>query len=240
MSSRASSSPPSPKHSSATTAAASNTIHVAYLDIAETGLRPEPDITWHQGGRCQAVLDAKYKSLVEKSTMPNADAYQMLAYCIALGLPRGFLIYAKDAGERPRNHTIKRHGYQIAVPDVEPEQVALRLGRPGEQDRSAGLALRQVVEPTTWSQEARSSFSYLGAQELLHASLRDRETKQLDPAVDLDDSDRRLRLSQRGEHGTAHGAELQLPVSRPIRRTGAGRCLASSPVATSAEEQRLH
>src|SRR5262249_8633664 len=47
----------------------------------------KPDITWWSGERCLAIADAKYKALELKS-MPNADAYQMLAYCTALGLPR--------------------------------------------------------------------------------------------------------------------------------------------------------
>jgi 5-methylcytosine-specific restriction enzyme subunit McrC len=99
--------------------------HVAYLDSARTGLRLEPDITWHSRGGCRAVIDAKYKSLVDRKTMPNADAYQMLAYCIGLGLPRGFLVYAKDAGQLSRDHIIRRHGYEISVRaiDVEKEPV---------------------------------------------------------------------------------------------------------------------
>jgi 5-methylcytosine-specific restriction enzyme subunit McrC len=87
----------------------------------EKGLILKPDITWVRGGRRVAVIDAKYKSLVDRRTMPNADAYQMLAYCIALGLRRGFLVYAKDANERTRHHTIRRHGYEVLVRSVDVE-----------------------------------------------------------------------------------------------------------------------
>jgi 5-methylcytosine-specific restriction endonuclease McrBC regulatory subunit McrC len=59
---------------------------IDHLDAAEEAFRVEPDITWWSGGRCRAVIDAKYKSLVGAKTMPNADAYQMLAYCITLGI----------------------------------------------------------------------------------------------------------------------------------------------------------
>lgn len=96
--------------------------HVAYLDTAQAGIQLKPDITWHSGGQCRAVIDAKYKSLVDKKTMPNADAYQMLAYCIGLGLPRGFLVYAKDSGEKAGDHTVKRHGYEIAVRSIDVEK----------------------------------------------------------------------------------------------------------------------
>lgn len=96
--------------------------HVAYLDAAEEGIQLKPDITWHSGGQCRAVVDAKYKSLVDKKTMPNADAYQMLAYCIGLGLPRGFLVYAKDSGEKVGDHTVKRHSYEIGIRSIDVEK----------------------------------------------------------------------------------------------------------------------
>jgi 5-methylcytosine-specific restriction enzyme subunit McrC len=116
--------------------------HLTYLDAVERDLEMEPDITWRSRGRCRAVIDAKYKSLVDKATMPNADAYQMLAYCIGLGLPRGFLVYAKDAGEKPRNHIVKRHGYQIIVRsvDVEKEPQALLDDVVGLSDEIVGTA----------------------------------------------------------------------------------------------------
>ena len=49
-----------------------------------------------------AVFDAKYKLEGASSGYPNADAYQMLAYCTALRRHQGFLVYAKDSGERER------------------------------------------------------------------------------------------------------------------------------------------
>jgi 5-methylcytosine-specific restriction enzyme subunit McrC len=71
--------------------------------------------------------------------MPNADAYQMLAYCIALGIPRGFLVYAKQSGRGVTDHVIKRHGYVVSVRsvDVELEPKALL-------DQVAGLAAEVV------------------------------------------------------------------------------------------------
>ena len=87
-------------------------------------IRIIPDLTWWVGGSCRAVADAKYKAL-DLSSMPNADAYQMLAYCTALSLERGFLIYAKDAGEKPATHHIRNAAAVIEVRtldvEVEPE-----------------------------------------------------------------------------------------------------------------------
>jgi hypothetical protein len=39
----------------------------------------------------------------------------MLAYCIAFGVRRGTIVYARQGLDRPRMHEIKRHGYEIDV-----------------------------------------------------------------------------------------------------------------------------
>ncbi len=65
-----------------------------HLDTAGR-IRIVPDLVVHgPGGRSpMAVVDAKYKK--EKAgAYPNADLYQMLAYCTALGLSEGHLVYA--------------------------------------------------------------------------------------------------------------------------------------------------
>jgi 5-methylcytosine-specific restriction enzyme subunit McrC len=68
-----------------------------YLDqAAKVTLRP--DIVWKIRGSPVAVVDAKYKS--EKPVgYPNADLYQLLAYCTILGLRKGHLVYAKGNEE---------------------------------------------------------------------------------------------------------------------------------------------
>ncbi len=93
----------------------------------EKGLEVKPDITWLREGKSAGVVDAKYKSVSRGGSIPNADAYQMLAYCIAFGIPRGFLVYAKDENERGRSHVIRRHGYvvDVRVVDVEAEPDAI-------------------------------------------------------------------------------------------------------------------
>jgi 5-methylcytosine-specific restriction enzyme subunit McrC len=94
----------------------------------EGGLRIEPDITWWLGDHCVAVLDAKYKSLVTGGVR-NPDAYQMLAYCTALQLRSGYLIYATDAGEAERTHTVRHVDREIHVRTVDlrtPPEALLR------------------------------------------------------------------------------------------------------------------
>jgi 5-methylcytosine-specific restriction enzyme subunit McrC len=98
-----------------------------HLD-AEDKIRLIPDLTWWRNGSCRAVIDAKYKRLADK-TFPNADAYQMLAYCTALQLDRGYLVYAKDAGETNRDHTINNAGKTIHVRAVDVERPAAEVLR---------------------------------------------------------------------------------------------------------------
>lgn len=59
-----------------------------YLDQEET-LLMKPDMVWTLAGRTVTVIDAKYKAESHRDNI-----YQMLAYCSALGLRRGHLIYA--------------------------------------------------------------------------------------------------------------------------------------------------
>lgn len=69
-----------------------------YLDDGRTvPIRPDVVVT---DGRPLAVFDAKYKLEDASSRYPNADVYQMLAYCAALGLRRGWLVYAQGTAAR--------------------------------------------------------------------------------------------------------------------------------------------
>ncbi|MFJ8431143.1 McrC family protein [Kitasatospora sp. NPDC094019] len=75
-------------------------------------IRMQPDfVLYGPEGAPQAVADAKYK--VEKSGgYPDADLYQMLAYCTALGLREGHLVYAK--GNAPHAaHRVRHAGVVI-------------------------------------------------------------------------------------------------------------------------------
>jgi len=77
-----------------------------------------PDLTWWIDGTCCAVIDAKYKQ-VHNDDYPNADAYQMLAYCTRLGLSEGWLVYADLDGGKPLSHVIREAGVTIRVESVE-------------------------------------------------------------------------------------------------------------------------
>ncbi|MEU2038272.1 McrC family protein [Nocardia niwae] len=82
-----------------------------WMDEAETILM-KPDLVWYDtSDRPVAVVDAKYK--VERpKRFPEADIYQMLAYCSTLGLEEGHLIYAQGNGP-VKTHKLVRSGITI-------------------------------------------------------------------------------------------------------------------------------
>jgi 5-methylcytosine-specific restriction enzyme subunit McrC len=78
----------------------------------EAGQVPlRPDIVWRIGGSPAAVIDAKYKA-EKPAGYPNADLYQLLAYCTVLGLRCGHLVYASGAGN-PARLVVRQSGIEI-------------------------------------------------------------------------------------------------------------------------------
>lgn len=77
-----------------------------------------PDVVVYRAGRPRLILDAKWKRL---STMPRVtpDLYQLLAYCTALGVRRGVLVYP---GRRDRTWT-----YTLAEAPVRIDIHAVRV-----------------------------------------------------------------------------------------------------------------
>jgi 5-methylcytosine-specific restriction enzyme subunit McrC len=90
-----------------------------FLDVAKQ-VRLRPDMVWRSAGRVAAVLDAKYKIENEKG-VPDSDLYQMLAYCTALGIPRGHLLYARGLGP-VREHEVRHAGTVLACHAFDLEQ----------------------------------------------------------------------------------------------------------------------
>ncbi len=79
----------------------------AFLDEAEVGqngnrVRMSVDIVHSVRGVPAMVFDAKYKAASAAGGYPNADHYQMLAYCTALRVPTAWLIYAGPGHARTR------------------------------------------------------------------------------------------------------------------------------------------
>ncbi|MGI8868225.1 MAG: McrC family protein [Mycobacteriales bacterium] len=121
-----------------------------HLDDAEA-IAMKPDLVWYDVfGRAAAIVDAKYKA--EKSSgFPDADLYQMLAYCTAVALPRGHLVYAKG-NEAATVHTVRNVGIEIiqhavdldVPPDELVEQMRILAAQvSASRSDSSGPALRR-------------------------------------------------------------------------------------------------
>ena len=80
-----------------------------HLDVDQQ-VRIRPDYVWAREGP-RIVVDAKYKA-EKPAGFPQADLYQLLAYCTVLGLDDGHLIYA-SGNEEPRVHEVVRAGIRI-------------------------------------------------------------------------------------------------------------------------------
>lgn len=90
----------------------------------DTGRRVSlrPDLVWDVDGAPVAVIDAKYQTVGPRDTHGD-NTYQLLAYCTALGLPDGHLVYANLDGSSlapvqvvrsgPRIHL---HAFDLCVP----------------------------------------------------------------------------------------------------------------------------
>jgi 5-methylcytosine-specific restriction enzyme subunit McrC len=111
------------------------------LDLGRK-LALKPDISWWVGDSCRAILDAKYKA-IEGGRLRHPDAYQMLAYCTAYGLPRGYLIYADDSAIDESTHVVRNAGTEIVVFEVgvrlEPDALLRKI------DELADMVARQVT-----------------------------------------------------------------------------------------------
>lgn len=97
--------------------------YATHLDRAEL-VSMRPDFVWSIDRAPVLVVDAKYKA-EKPSRFPNADLYQLLAYCTVLGIREGHLVYAQGE-EMPRLHEISgtdvrihRHTLDLALqPDA--------------------------------------------------------------------------------------------------------------------------
>ena len=100
-----------------------------------------PDLFWHISNRALFVGDAKYKRITS-TDFPNADIYQMLAYCTAANLPSGLLIYAKgESDPATYNITNANKTIELAAIDLEgqPEDILTQVkGLACRVERHAG------------------------------------------------------------------------------------------------------
>lgn len=76
-------------------------------------VRMEVDVVHlDRAGQPQVVFDAKYKAASPKGEYPNADHYQMLAYCTALQVPVAWLVYAQGV-TAPARRRVRHTGLTV-------------------------------------------------------------------------------------------------------------------------------
>lgn len=112
--------------------------YASTLDVEGT-VKIAPDLVWLIDGEVRACIDVKYK--VEKhGQYPNADLYQMAAYCRRFGLGEGWLVYAARSEHAESVHIVEGPIITRAV-------VALDVNRAelvAQSDRFAARVARSV------------------------------------------------------------------------------------------------
>jgi 5-methylcytosine-specific restriction enzyme subunit McrC len=84
----------------------------AHLD-EDRRLAIRPDLLVSRHGRPALVADCKYKRLDDHEPFRHHDVYQALAYCTALGLDRGMLLYPQHEFPRSDNLAIRNRDVVI-------------------------------------------------------------------------------------------------------------------------------
>lgn len=113
------------------------TQYASYLDHGGH-VTIKPDLVWRHGGTTRAVFDAKYK-IVHDDRYPNADIYQMLAYCVRHGVTKGHLIYA-EGPELPAAISIRTAGADAPPVTVFCHAIDLSVSMPQLEARLAAIA----------------------------------------------------------------------------------------------------
>jgi 5-methylcytosine-specific restriction enzyme subunit McrC len=85
--------------------------HTIHMD-EDRHVPMRPDFLWTSRSGHRVVVDAKYKA-ERYDGFPQADLYQLLAYCTALEVPNGHLVYAK--GSEGDKLTYKVRGTDVTI-----------------------------------------------------------------------------------------------------------------------------
>jgi len=120
-----------------------------YLDTGRQ-VTMYPDLVFYRRGVPVLVADVKYK-LTDDGLGRTADYYQLMAYCSALDLPSGILIYGADTSESDSSVVIARSGDQLGL-------VPLYVG---DDRRSVEQQLHDVAQRIATGRLGRGSHQIL-------------------------------------------------------------------------------
>jgi 5-methylcytosine-specific restriction enzyme subunit McrC len=112
------------------------------LDVGAT-VPIRPDIVLRRSGEPLLVADCKYKRLPTDADRQQ-DLYQMLAYCTALGIDHGMLVYPQHLTTIHRSITVRHAGTVIGA-------VSIDLGGDREALSAASDQLAQAILQTVQS-----------------------------------------------------------------------------------------
>jgi 5-methylcytosine-specific restriction enzyme subunit McrC len=108
-------------------------------------IRMKVDLVHLTAGEPDIVVDAKYKR-EHVAGYPNADYYQLLAYCAALGVRTGWLVYA-EGSRPPGHHLVRRTSIHIREQPLDlaapPAQLLAQIARLADQM----LSVRAATHP---------------------------------------------------------------------------------------------
>lgn len=106
----------------------------------------KPDLVWWSRGVCRAVVDIKYKA-TRVDEVPNADVYQVMAYCLGFDVRPGFLIYA-TGNEEPGHYGIVHSDLEVVVTalDISGQPGAILASVKAMAEIIAGRTSTQPVE----------------------------------------------------------------------------------------------
>jgi 5-methylcytosine-specific restriction enzyme subunit McrC len=90
-----------------------------------TGVGMRPDLVIQREGVPVAVADVKYRRTEDVGDFQQPDVYQLFAYCAALGVPRGLLIYAD-----PHAHTTQRAALPAFAARLDLDTIGIDLSAP--------------------------------------------------------------------------------------------------------------
>ncbi|WP_414688912.1 McrC family protein [Mycobacterium sp.] len=109
------------------------------------GVAMRPDLVVLKDGRPVAVADVKYKRTDDIGDFKQPDIYQLFAYCAALGVPRGLLIYADQ-----KPHTSQRAALPGLGGHIDIDAVGINLSLPWrsvlDQTKSAATVLEAIAK----------------------------------------------------------------------------------------------
>jgi 5-methylcytosine-specific restriction enzyme subunit McrC len=111
----------------------------------DSHVRIRPDLVWQHDGRVRAVFDAKYKA-EKPAGYPNADVYQMLAYCVRHELSTGHLIYAAG-NEVPARYVIAQAGVEIYCHSIALDRTPEDIARQVDEIVASSLAASRSSRP---------------------------------------------------------------------------------------------